>query len=134
MNKFIPFPVMLCLVTLALSIYFMFQVKYQVRTLIGDTKELEKQIIQERESIRVLGAELAYLNQPERLKFIAEKYLPHYTTIKLSQIARINNKKAVKQNSVDEIMIGETDVNIPQIEFQNVSNVKMVKLQGEESY
>ncbi|AZL15309.1 cell division protein FtsL [Rickettsiales endosymbiont of Stachyamoeba lipophora] len=86
MNRIVPLPILIALSLLALSIYLMFNIKYQVRNLKIDVTQLNKQIIDEKESIKVLEAEWAYLNKPERLMRIASKYLPHLEPIQVMQL------------------------------------------------
>lgn len=56
----------------ALAVY---EVKYEVRDIKQDVRELENNIAREKESIHVLEAEWAYLTRPERLSRLSEKYL-----------------------------------------------------------
>ncbi len=56
-------------------VFGLFQVKFKVQNLHREMAELEKQLEHEKNSIHVLKAEWAYLNQPERLQRLAEKFL-----------------------------------------------------------
>lgn len=58
----------------ALSVV-LFSVKYQVQDLEQEMVDLNESIINERRSIRVLQAEWSYLNDPERLAVLSERYL-----------------------------------------------------------
>ncbi len=53
----------------------LFSVKYQVQDLEEELVDLNKSIIDERQSIHVLNAEWSHLNNPERLGVLAERYL-----------------------------------------------------------
>ena len=52
-----------------------FQIKYAVQGLEGDLTQVNAQIVQDQEAIHVLRAEWSYLNQPERIAGLAERYL-----------------------------------------------------------
>ena len=58
-----------------ISIFGLFQIKYKVQNLRKDLTEIQRQILQEKEEIHVLKAEWTYLNQPDRLKRLADQYL-----------------------------------------------------------
>ncbi len=73
------------LCTLAFSVYCVFQIKYRVKELVRDVVELNRQITSDKEAIHVLNAEWTYLNRPERLKALADRYLG-MTHIEVSQI------------------------------------------------
>lgn len=53
----------------------LFSVKYQVQDLEQELVGLNRSIIEERKSIRVLKAEWSHLNNPERLDRLARRYL-----------------------------------------------------------
>ncbi len=53
----------------------LFSVKYQVQDLEQEMVGLNKSIINERQSIHVLQAEWSDLNDPERLRILAGRYL-----------------------------------------------------------
>ncbi len=61
-----------------------------------EIERLESEIAEERESIRVLKAEWAYLNQPERLEKLAREYLPNLSPAsgtQLTEIGRLPEKE-----------------------------------------
>jgi cell division protein FtsL len=58
----------------ALSVV-LFSVKYQVQDLEQEMVDLNKSIIDERQSIHVLQAEWSHLNDPQRLRVLATRYL-----------------------------------------------------------
>lgn len=62
------------LLAAALSIV-LFGVKYQVQDLEQELTSIERGILSEERAIHVLHAEWAHLNDPERLRPLAEKYL-----------------------------------------------------------
>lgn len=51
----------------------LFQVSYDVTALEEDLATLNRDIVREQEAIRVLRAEWSYLNQPERLRTLAQE-------------------------------------------------------------
>jgi hypothetical protein len=50
-------------------------VKYKVYNLKRDLVEINRQLAADKDSIRVLKAEWAYLNKPERIQQLSAKYL-----------------------------------------------------------
>lgn len=62
----------LCAGVLSIGLFWS---KAQVQELESELVRLDRQIISERQAIRVLGAEWALLNDPARLRVLAEKYL-----------------------------------------------------------
>lgn len=65
----------LCLSLVALSAGALFNVSYQVEDLLRQKSRLTRAIASEHESIRVLQAEWAFLNRPERIEALARKHL-----------------------------------------------------------
>ena len=55
--------------------FMLFNVSQQVQESERQLKRVEKEIAREEEMIRVLKAEWAYLNRPDRLEHLAEQYL-----------------------------------------------------------
>ncbi|MAH83269.1 MAG: hypothetical protein CBB68_02755 [Rhodospirillaceae bacterium TMED8] len=53
----------------------LFLVKYRVQGLEGRLDDLNREIARDREAIRVLRAEWSHLNEPERLRALADRYL-----------------------------------------------------------
>jgi cell division protein FtsL len=60
---------------LIMSVYGVLAIKQVVLDLRIHYTELERQLEQEKDTIYILKAELAYLQSPERLKKLADKYL-----------------------------------------------------------
>ncbi|WP_167730534.1 cell division protein FtsL [Terasakiella sp. SH-1] len=52
-----------------------FRITYQVDALEKELKALNKEILQEQETIHILKAEWSYLNDPNRLEDLAKRYL-----------------------------------------------------------
>lgn len=65
---------MFVVATAALSLG-LFSVKYQVHDLEDDLVALNKAIVAERQTLHVLEAEWSYLNDPARLRELAERHL-----------------------------------------------------------
>jgi hypothetical protein len=63
----------------------LFQVKYTVSDLENVHKSLKRQILASSEELHVLNAEWAYLNDPSRLRTLAQKYLKELVPIKGEQ-------------------------------------------------
>ena len=69
-------PAMILIVLLAGSIGLtLFVVKYQVQDFEGELVEYNRALSDNRQAIHVLKAEWSYLNEPSRLKILAERYL-----------------------------------------------------------
>lgn len=52
----------------------LFSVKYQVQDLEQELKDLNRAIISDRESIHILRAEWAHLNDPDRLQVMVDRF------------------------------------------------------------
>ena len=69
-------PAMLLTVLLAASLSLtLFSVKYQVQDMEDQLVGLNRSITDDRQAIHVLKAGWSYLNEPSRLKILAERYL-----------------------------------------------------------
>ncbi len=69
-----PAMVLIILLAAALSLT-LFVVKYQVQDLEEELVGLNRAITEDRQAIHVLKAEWSHLNEPSRLKKLAERYL-----------------------------------------------------------
>ncbi len=63
---------MVCFAVLAIGVYL---VKYSVQDVQRNVAELKRDLAVEKESLHLLNAEWAYLNRPERLRYLADKHL-----------------------------------------------------------
>jgi hypothetical protein len=81
---------LMMLAFLVAAAYGLYLVKWEVRELKRDNILLEAKILQEERAIRILEAEWAYLNRPDRLKKLVEKHLPLQPTIG-EQIAELDH-------------------------------------------
>ncbi len=69
-------PAMILIVLLAASLSLtLFVVKSQVQDLEGELVGYNRALTEDRQAIHVLKAEWSYLNQPARLRNLAERYL-----------------------------------------------------------
>jgi cell division protein FtsL len=93
---------------ICISTFGLFQIKFKVQNLHREVAELKKQLAHEKNSIHILKAEWAYLNQPERLQKFAEKFL-NLSEVKPDQIIIpqtgsiiiAQNKQAYKEEALD---------------------------------
>jgi hypothetical protein len=53
---------------------FLFKTSYEVQSLQGDLRGLNRSILREQDSIRVMHAEWAFLNQPSRLQALSDQF------------------------------------------------------------
>lgn len=69
-------PAMVLIVLLAASLgVTLFVVKYQVQDLENQLVQINRDITDDRQAIHVLKAEWSHLNEPRRLRNLAERYL-----------------------------------------------------------
>jgi cell division protein FtsL len=76
------------LIVLAISASFLFIIKHKVQNLDRNLKQINAQILMEKENIHVLNAELAYLTNPKRIKKLANEKL-HLQIPKAEQIVSL---------------------------------------------
>jgi hypothetical protein len=69
--------------------FLLYTVKYRVQALKTQVAETSHELETERESLHVVAAEWAYLNRPQRLKALAEKYLGA-TDLTAGQVADVD--------------------------------------------
>jgi len=66
---------LVALVLAAAISYGLYQLKYDVQRLESELQGLNRELIGEREAIRVLEAEWSFLNRPQRLQELAARHL-----------------------------------------------------------
>ncbi len=72
-------------ILIGFSVFGLFHVKHKVQNLKKELLEINRQLASDRAEIHVLEAEWAYLNEPSRIKKLAEKYL-QMEYLKVSQL------------------------------------------------
>ena len=65
----------ICCMLIVAASYGLYMVKWEVHELKRQNKAVQSQIVAQKEALSILDAEWAYLNRPERLRDLAEKYL-----------------------------------------------------------
>jgi cell division protein FtsL len=84
-------PAMILITLLATSLGLtLFVVKSQVQDLEGELVEYNRTITDDRQALHVLKAEWSYLNQPSRLRQLAERHLG-LTAVEPAQVGTIND-------------------------------------------
>ena len=58
--------------------FALFNVTFKVEKLETELGELNRQILEDQQSIHILKAEWSYLDRPERLEILANNYLPEF--------------------------------------------------------
>ncbi len=86
---------------------FVFVVKYEVQDLEAEFNQLNRNIVQERQSIHVLMAEWSHLNEPARLRELAREYL-NLGSVRAHQMGGLNNIPR-RPEAGDEPVPTETD-------------------------
>lgn len=66
---------------------FVYNVKYRTSGFVREASALEAQITHEQNTIATLRAEWSALNQPARLQALAQRHLPEFRNIAVTQIA-----------------------------------------------
>lgn len=81
----------LCMMILLLGVLVIgiFQVESRVQALQSDMRELNRQISSDKEAMQTLRAEWAYLNQPQRLRQLAQAYISA-DVMKPKQVANLD--------------------------------------------
>lgn len=91
--------VIACTLAIGISVFGLFQVKYKVYSLKKDLNEINRQLAEDKDSIRVLKAEWAYLNKPDRIEHLADKYL---------QMDNVKVANVYKSDQVDNLYLAST--------------------------
>ena len=79
---------LLWMLVIVVAAFMLYKVKYQVQALKTQVAETTHELEQEKQAMHVVAAEWAYLNRPERLQKLAEKYL-HAKEMTVGQIAEV---------------------------------------------
>jgi hypothetical protein len=107
MIRLISLIALLCLAGVSGALY---KLKYKVQALDREAVALQRQILAEREAIRLLDADWAYLNQPDRLQALAERHLT---------LAPINPRQFAMISTIPARMIPLGDIPVTPSERQN---------------
>jgi hypothetical protein len=81
-------PIFAWVLTVAVALFLLYHVKYKVESVRSQVRETARELESEREALHVVAAEWAYLNRPERLRSLADKYLSS-SGVTVDQIAEI---------------------------------------------
>ena len=84
--------ILLCVIMVALVVAGLFQVKHKVQSLKKDLLEINRQLASNHDEIHVLSAEWAYLNEPMRIKELADEYL----NLQYSSVAQLKDNNDVR--------------------------------------
>jgi len=63
------------MLVIVVAAFFLYEAKYAVQSLKSQVAETSRQLETEKEALHVVAAEWAYLNRPQRLQQLADKYL-----------------------------------------------------------
>ena len=66
---------LLWMLLLACGFFGLYTVKYRVQAIKAEVAATERQLLEEKKNLHVLEAEWSYLNRPERLARLSDKYL-----------------------------------------------------------
>jgi len=94
----------ICVIAAGAVAFGLYQLKYEVSRLEREAQSLNRTIMADRESIRILNAEWAYLNQPARLQEMATRFtaLKAPTAHQSMMIADLPLRTLPSDLSVDE--------------------------------
>ena len=86
----------------------LFMVKYRVQDLESQLGDLNRQIARDREALQVLRAEWSHLNEPRRLKVLANRHLS-MAPVSLDKVTSPNklNSKIPFRQKVPDVKIAE---------------------------
>lgn len=97
----------------------LFRVKYEVDHLAHEHKIISKNIRNTEETIHVLKAEWAHLNDPERIHKLAVKYLPDQNKTNIAAVPTVHKKEIRSQEAKKNIAV--TDVSFQEADaFENL--------------
>jgi len=91
MTRILKYSIFPYLLVLIISVVFLFTVKYKVQNLSREIRDLNTQIISEKQNLHVLKAEYTYLANPKRIKSLADVHLK-LKPVKASQVVRNSNE------------------------------------------
>lgn len=106
-------------VVLSCLVAGVFFIKYEVIRLENNLAVIEKKIDRTATETQVLRAEWSFLNNPNRLRILADKYLKHLSPPKAFQITTANSFFDKKDNE-------NLENNIEKNELKTLSNFKEI--------
>lgn len=107
----------LALILLSFSVFGLFQVKFKVQQLHREVAELKSQFMHEKDSIHVLKAEWAYLNQPERLYRLSKKFLD-LVEVKSDQVLSVKPGAILTLVSNDQVVYFQENKNLVKVAYK----------------
>lgn len=108
---------------LSFSVFGLFQIKFKVQQLHNEALELKSQLAHEKDSIHVLKAEWAYLNQPERLHRLSKKFLD-LAEVKSDQVLPVKPGSIITLVKESEDTEGLENKNLVKVSYNKNSNRK----------
>lgn len=99
----------LWIMVIVVASFMLYRVKYEVQSLKAQIADVSREVLNEREAMHVAAAEWAYLNRPERLKILADKYLAG-KNVTVDQVAEIE-AIAFHQKAMASADIGDAGMN-----------------------
>lgn len=97
----------------------LFRVKYEVDHLAYEHKAISKNIQNTEETIHVLKAEWAHLNDPERIHKLAVKYLPNQHQNRTTAVPTVHKKEVSTQEVKKNIVATDVSFQEPDA-FENL--------------
>lgn len=76
------------IIMIVVGAFMLYSVKYRVQDLRAQVVDTERELKAEKEMLHVVAAEWAYLNRPERLQSLANKYITS-SRVTVDQVAEI---------------------------------------------
>jgi hypothetical protein len=86
MNRF---STLIWIAIIAVATFALYQAKYEVQSLKSQVAETTHKLEAEKQALHVIAAEWAYLNRPDRLQQLADKYLAS-SDVTVDKIAAIH--------------------------------------------
>jgi len=80
------------MIMLASTVFGLFHIQNKVKNLKKDLVEVHRQLAEDKAVIHVLNAEWAYLNEPARIKKLANKYL----SLEHTKVAQVKESEKIR--------------------------------------
>ena len=112
--KLIFYIIFLC--SLALSATWAYRVNYETRDVVRNLKALQTEIAKQEDKLIMLEGEWAYLNRPERLSQLTERFFLHlglmpvsadnFADVEVIRIKTLNEPSKIKEKPIlDELIL-----------------------------